>query len=198
MKHNKDRRNKVNLKWIFLHTRQKLFYRIIIPLIIFLLFSLYFSTISEAIVPTTYYVYTCVEGYSLETVTSYNETIATTVNSILCINGCSENNTLNYHPSSIPQADLCNNISTFYMNFYLIGAFIGAWLFLAIFYILSKKLPEVIRPFIWFMIIMGTVVLLFSTPYPDIFTPDQLQMFQIFVIISIMFIIVLGLFSVRG
>jgi hypothetical protein len=77
-------------------------------LIIAILSFLFISSLAFAQVPTTYYVYTCVSGYSLETVTSYNISIATTVNSIKCPYGCNDDNSLNYHQGAIPQADLCN------------------------------------------------------------------------------------------
>jgi hypothetical protein len=75
-------------------------------------------------IPTTYYVYTCVDPYSLETITSYNETTAIVVNSVKCPFGCSENNTLNYHQGAIPQADLCNS-DPFYSFLIVVAVFVA-------------------------------------------------------------------------
>jgi len=87
----------------------------------------------------------------------------------------------------------------FWVNFEIIAGFVLGWIGLCLFYILVKKLPDVTRPIIWFILILAMLVLLFSTPYPtDCFTQAQIDFISILIIISIMVSVALGVFSVRG
>lgn len=87
----------------------------------------------------------------------------------------------------------------FWVNFEIIAGFVLGWIGLCVFYILVKKLPDVTRPIIWFILILAMLVLLFSTPYPtDCFTQAQIDFINILIIISIMVSVALGVFSVRG
>jgi len=87
----------------------------------------------------------------------------------------------------------------FWVNFEIIAGFVLGWIGLCLFYILVKKLPDVTRPIIWFILILAMIILLFSTPYPtDCFTQPQIDFINILIIISIMVSVALGVFSVRG
>jgi len=61
---------------------------------------------------------------------------------------------------------------------------------LGIFYHFTRRIP-IVKHFIWFFVIIGMAVLLFYAPYPSYFTTQQINISQIFIMITIMFSIVM-------
>src|SRR3990167_454639 len=89
----------------------------------------------------TSFEYYCTSGnFSVENITQNN--ITKNLTSIKCQYGCFNDTPLTCYNNRVPQCDLCKTTDDFWLNFIAIGAFLGSWLFLSIFFIFSKKLPE--------------------------------------------------------
>ena len=149
-------------------------------------------TPSFIVVGNKTYSYICSNGFSVENITVGNISNYT---SLQCNFGCSNNNAITFISNREPQGDVCFQHSIFVNNYIIIGYFIGGWLILIIFYVFSKKLPDMIRRLLMFFILMAVVYMFFVTPFPilqNVFQTDIVQYLEIISVMLLMFLTVMG------